>query len=173
MDWSTRKVLSWRVSNTMDAEFCIEALESALAQCGYPEIFNTDQGSQFTAAHFERTLGSIPHRFGAVGRSGSIALIERFWRTLKERFRLPFFRPLTQGALEERVGYAVLHYSFYRPHRALGDGTPAEAFYCWPTAHDRAMSPPRGLLGEIAPAPPFEIDFLDPHKTYPILTKAA
>ncbi len=155
------------------AQDLVELLSQALRRYGRPRLFISDQGSQFTAGHFERTLGSIPHRFGAVGRSGSIALIERFWRTLKERLRLPFFRPLTQGAIEERVGYAMLHYTFYRPHRALGGGTPAEAFFCWPTSHDRATSPPRGLLGEVTPAPPFEIDFLDPHKTHSILIKAA
>src|SRR4051794_8593201 len=56
MDWSTRKVLSWRVSNTMDGEFCIEALEEALARFGCPEIFNTDQGSQFTSPRFTGVL---------------------------------------------------------------------------------------------------------------------
>ena len=56
MDWSTRKVLSWRVSNTMDAEFCIEALEEALSRFGRPEIFNTDQGSQFTSPRFTGVL---------------------------------------------------------------------------------------------------------------------
>ena len=110
---------------------------------------------------------------GAVGRSGSIALIERFWRTLKGRLRLPFFRPLTQGALEERLGYGVLHYSFYRPHSALEGGTPAEAFFCWPAAHEVATSPPRGARGQTSSGPPFRIDFLDPQRTYPILTKAA
>jgi transposase InsO family protein len=129
--------------------------------------------AQFMAGDLEVALAGMPRRFGAVGRSGSIALIERFWRTLKDGLRLSFFRPLTQGALEERLGYAILRYSFFRPHRALDGGTPAEAFFRWPAAHERATSPPRGTWGETASSPPFQIDFLDPHQTYPILTNAA
>jgi transposase InsO family protein len=148
-------------------------LSQALRRYGQPRLFVSDQGSQFTAGTFEGSLGGIPHRFGAVGRSGSIALIERFWRTLKERLRLPLFRPLTQGVLEECLGYAVLHYTFFRPHRALEGGTPAEAFFCWPTAHERATSPPRGAWGQASLGSPLQIGFLDPQQTYPILIKAA
>jgi putative transposase len=148
-------------------------LSHAVRRHGRPRLFVSDQGSQFTAGDFERALGSIPHRFGAVGRSGSIAIIERFWRTLKVALRLPIFRPLTQGALEERLAYVVLHYTFFRPHRTLVGRTPAEAFFSWPAAHERATSPPRGARGEPSPDPPFQITFLDPHQTYPILTKAA
>jgi transposase InsO family protein len=140
---------------------------------GRPRLLVSDHGGQFTSSKFEESLGIVPHRFGAVGRSGSIALIERFWRTLKKDLRLPIFRPLTPSDLEERLGYAALHYSFYRPHRALDGGTPAEAFFDWPCSHHRAVSPPRGSPGRPAPAPPFQIDFLDPHQTHPILTKAA
>src|SRR3954453_568644 len=73
MDWATRKVLSWQVSNTMDADFCIEALEEALARFGKPEIFNTDQGSQFTSPRFTGVLreagvrismAQLSHHFG-------------------------------------------------------------------------------------------------------------
>jgi putative transposase len=140
---------------------------------GRPRLFVSDRGSQFTAGAFEQVLGCVHHRFGAVGRSGSIALIERFWRTLKADLRLPIFRPLTMADLEERLGYAVLHYSFHRPHRGLDGGTPAEAFFGWPRSHERAVSPPRGSPGRPVPVPTFQIDFLDPHQTYPILTKAA
>ena len=68
MDWSTRKVLSWRVSNTMDGEFCIEALEEALARFGCPEIFNTDQGSQFTSPRFTGVLEKAGVRISMDGR---------------------------------------------------------------------------------------------------------
>jgi transposase InsO family protein len=140
---------------------------------GKPRLFVSDRGSQFTAGMFRRALGTIPHRFGAVGRSGSIALIERFWKTLKKDLHLPFFRPLTPSDLEERLGYAILHYTFHRPHRALGGATPAEAFFGWPRSHERAISPPRGAPGHAAPPPPFQIAFLDPQQTYPILINAA
>ena len=68
MDWATRKVLSWRVSNTMDVEFCLEALEEALARFGRPEIFNTDQGSQFTSPRFTRVLQQAGTRISMDGR---------------------------------------------------------------------------------------------------------
>jgi transposase InsO family protein len=85
MDWATRKVLSWRVSNTMDVEFCIEALEEALGRFGRPEIFNTDQGSQFTSPRFT----GVPQQAGVRifmdgrGRRMDNVFIERLWRSLK------------------------------------------------------------------------------------------
>ncbi len=85
MDWSTRKVLSWRVSNTMDVEFCIEALEEALARFGRPEIFNTDQGSQFTSPRFTGVLQAAGVRISMDGRGRWMdnVFIERLWRSLK------------------------------------------------------------------------------------------
>ena len=85
MDWATRKVLSWRVSNTMDAEFCIEALEEALARFGRPEIFNTDQGSQFTSPRFTGVLEKAGVRISMDGRGRWMdnVFIERLWRSLK------------------------------------------------------------------------------------------
>ena len=85
MDWSTRKVLSWRVSNTMDVEFCVEALEEALARFGRPEIFNTDQGSQFTSSEFTEVLTAADVRISMDGRGRWMdnVFIERLWRSLK------------------------------------------------------------------------------------------
>jgi len=85
MDWATRKVLSWRVSNTMDVEFCIEALEEALARYGRPEIFNTDQGSQFTSPRFTGMLQEAGVRISMDGRGRWMdnVFIERLWRSLK------------------------------------------------------------------------------------------
>ena len=85
MDWSTRKVLSWRVSNTMDVEFCIEALEEALGRFGCPEIFNTDQGSQFTSPRFTGVLQHVGVRISMDGRGRWVdnVFIERLWRSLK------------------------------------------------------------------------------------------
>jgi transposase InsO family protein len=142
---------------------------------GAPRHVVSDCGGQFEADAFERALEAfgIPHRFGAVGAKGSIALIERFWRTLKQPLRLPLFRPLCQVDLEERLAYAVLHYSFYRPHEALQGMTPAEVFFGWPAAHHKATFPPRGHRGEPGRPPPFQIAFLDPHHRHPILIKAA
>jgi putative transposase len=85
MDWATRKVLSWRVSNTMDVEFCREALEEALARFGKPEIFNTDQGSQFTSPRFTGVLQDAGIRISMDGRGRWMdnVFIERLWRSLK------------------------------------------------------------------------------------------
>jgi putative transposase len=85
MDWATRKVLAWRVSNTMDVEFCIEALEEALARFGRPEIFNTDQGSQFTSPRFTGVLRNTGVRISMDGRGRWMdnVFIERLWRSLK------------------------------------------------------------------------------------------
>ena len=86
-DEGTRKVLSWRVSNTMDAEFCVEALEEALARFGKPEIFNTDQGSQFTSPRFTGVLRDAGIRISMDGRGRWInnVFIERPWRSLKSK----------------------------------------------------------------------------------------
>ena len=85
VDWSTRKVLSWRVSNTMDVEFCIEALEEALALFRRPDIFNTDQGSQFTSPRFTGVLREAGVRISMDGRGRWMdnVFIERLWRSLK------------------------------------------------------------------------------------------
>ena len=85
MDWATRKVLAWRVSNTMDVAFCIEALQEALARFGRPEIFNTDQGSQFTSADFTDVLRGAQVHISMDGRGRWMdnVFIERLWRSLK------------------------------------------------------------------------------------------
>ena len=85
MDWATRKVLAWRLSNTMDAEFCVEALKEALARFGKPEIFNTDQGSQFTSADFTGVLRDARVKISMDGRGCWMdnVFIERLWRSLK------------------------------------------------------------------------------------------
>jgi putative transposase len=125
MDWSTRKVLSWRVSNTMDVEFCIEALEDALARFGRPDIFNTDQGSQFTSPRFTTVLTNAGVRISMDGRGRWLdnVFIERLWRSLKyECVYLHAF----ETASELRAGLAgwVGLYNARRPHSALAGRTP-------------------------------------------------
>ena len=85
MDWHSRKVLAWIVSTTMDASFCIEALEDAIATCGTPEIFNTDQGSQFAGDQFTGVLkrNDIKFRMDGKGRWVGNVFIERHWRSVK------------------------------------------------------------------------------------------
>ena len=117
MDWASRAVLSWRLSNTMDSSFCVEALEEALARFGTPEIFNTDQGSQFTAAAFTDVL----LRTGV--RISMDVFIERLWRSLK--YEDIYLKHYADGR-EAKAGIAlwVAFYNAQRPHQALDDRTP-------------------------------------------------
>ena len=91
MDWASRKVLAWRLSNPMEADFCVAALEEALARYGRPDIFNTDQGSQFTSFAFTNTLKDAGIRISMDGRGRWMdnVFIERLWRSLKIRMRVP------------------------------------------------------------------------------------
>lgn len=85
MDWASRKVLSWRLSNTLDADFCIEALKEALARFPSPRMFNTDQGSQFTSLEFTQVLKEAGVRISMDGKGRRMdnVMIERLWRSLK------------------------------------------------------------------------------------------
>lgn len=125
MDWASRAVLSWRLSNTMDSSFCVTALEEALARFGRPEIFNTDQGSQFTSAAFTGTLAAASVRISMDGRGRWMdnVFIERLWRSLKHEDI--YLKGYADGR-EARAGIASW-FAFYntgRPHQALGNRTP-------------------------------------------------
>ena len=129
MDWATRKVLAWRVSNTMDVAFCVEALQEALARFGRPEIFNTDQGSQFTSADFTDVLRGAQVRISMDGRGRWMdnVFIERLWRSLKyECIYLHAFETGSElrAGLTQWIGY----YNARRPHSILGGRTPDEAY---------------------------------------------
>ncbi len=129
MDWATRHVLAWRLSNTMDARFCVEALEEALARYGKPEIFNTDQGSQFTSADFTNVLkdAGVAISMDGRGRCMDNIFIERLWRSLK--YEAVYLHELTDGFKAEQVIRDWIDfYNTERPHSALGDRTPAEAY---------------------------------------------
>jgi putative transposase len=129
MDWATRKVLSWRVSNTMDVEFCIEALEEALARFGRPEIFNTDQGSQFTSPRFTGVLQESDVRISMDGRGRWMdnVFIERLWRSLK--YECVYLHAFETGS-ELRTGLTcwIGYYNARRPHSTLAGQTPDEAY---------------------------------------------
>ena len=129
MDWATRKVLAWRLSNTMEAGFCIEALEEAMARFGKPEIFNTDQGSQFTSADFTEKLKAAGIRISMDGRGRWIdnRFIERLWRSLK--YECVYLHAFETGSDARRgIGSWISYYNAERPHSSLRDATPDEAY---------------------------------------------
>jgi putative transposase len=125
MDWASRAVLSWRLSNTMDVSFCVSALEEALARFGTPEIFNTDQGSQFTSAAFTGALTRIGIKISMDGRGRWMdnVFIERLWRSLKHEDI--YLKGYADGR-EARAGIAswIGFYNSRRPHQALSNRTP-------------------------------------------------
>jgi putative transposase len=129
MDWASRKVLAWRLSNTMDTEFCIEALEEALGRYGTPEIFNTDQGSQFTSPRFTRILKEANVRISMDGKGRWMdnVFIERLWRSLKyECVYLNAFETGTEA--RKGIGDWIEFYCAQRPHSAFAGLTPDEAY---------------------------------------------
>lgn len=125
IDWASRAVLAWRLSNTMDVAFCVDALDEALARFGRPEIFNTDQGSQFTSAAFTGTLAAAGIRISMDGRGRWLdnVFIERLWRSLK--YEDVYLKGYADGH-EAHAGIAawISFYNGRRPHQALGDRTP-------------------------------------------------
>ena len=129
IDWYSRRVLACRLSNTLDTGFCIEALRDALAHFGRPTIFNTDQGSQFTAGDFTRVLRDrgVKISMDGKGRYLDNIFVERLWRSLKyEEIYLHPYDSLTEA--REGIGRYFRFYNDARPHAKLGYQTPA-AFY--------------------------------------------
>lgn len=129
MDWHSRHVLSWRLSNSLEGHFCIDALEDALS-IGTPEIFNTDQGSQFTSTRFTTILerNSIAISMDGRGRALDNVFIERLWRTVKyEDIYLKDYG--TASALHAGLTNYFSFYGSERPHSSLGYRTPEEAYF--------------------------------------------
>ncbi len=130
MDWYTRKVLSWRVSNTLDTDFCIEALEEALKRYGTPDIFNTDQGSQFTSEAFTDVLknNGIGISMDGKGRWVDNVFVERLWRSVKyEDVYLRAYE--TPVALRQGLGRYFEFYNTRRRHSALDRRTPDAVYF--------------------------------------------
>jgi putative transposase len=136
IDWASRAVLAWRVSNTMDSSFCVDALEEALARFGQPEIFNTDQGSQFTGAAFTGALSTAGVRISMDGRGRWMdnVFIERLWRSLK--YEEVYLNCYADGReVRAGIGSWIAFYNSSRPHQALGYRTPMSV---WRGAIDRS-----------------------------------
>src|SRR5262249_18677632 len=130
MDWASRKGLAWGLSNnTMDTDFCIEALEEALAKYGAPQIFNSDQGSQFTSPRFTRILkeAGIKISMDGKGRWMDNVFIERLWRSLK--YECVYLLAFENGTeVRNGMGAWIKFYGALRPHSALAGLTPDEAY---------------------------------------------
>ena len=130
MDWATRKVLSWRLSNTMHADFCVEALKEAIGRFGPPEIMNTDQGSQFTGSAWITTLTEAGVRISMDGRGRYLdnIFIERLWRSLKQE--AIYLKEINDGFQARLVVKNwMTFYNNERPHSALERLTPDDAYW--------------------------------------------
>lgn len=130
MDWCTRKVLAWRLSNTLTADFCVEAVQEAIAKFGVPEIFNTDQGAQFTSAEFIGVLKQHGIRISMDGRGRwrDNVFIERLWKSIKyEEIYLHAYENLSAA----RAGIAryIQFFNTRRPHSALDRRTPDAVYF--------------------------------------------
>ena len=129
MDWYSRKILAWRLSNSMDAEFCVEALKDALAKHGTPEIFNTDQGSQFTSGVWIDVLADAKVKISMDGKGRWIdnRMIERLWRSLK--YECVYLHAFERGS-EAKAGIRkwLEYYNAERPHSTHGILTPDESY---------------------------------------------
>ena len=129
MDWASRKVLSWRLSNTMDVGFCVEALEEALARYGKPAIFNSDQGSQFTSLEFTQVLKDAGVRISMDGKGRWMdnVMIERLWRSLK--YECVYLQAFETGSQARAgIGRWIDYYNSSRPHSLFDGRTPEEVY---------------------------------------------
>jgi putative transposase len=130
VDWFSRRVLAWRLSITMEAAFCVEALEEALAKHGRPEIFNTDQGSQFTSEAFTGVLivNKIAISMDGKGSWRDNVFVERIWKTVKyEEVYLRAYNSV--GEARASLGRYLDFYNGRRPHSSLDRRTPGEAYF--------------------------------------------
>jgi putative transposase len=125
VDWFSRRVLSWRLSITMDVDFCIEALNEALAKYGKPEIFNSDQGSQFTQVLIDAKVSISMDGKGAWRDN---VFVERLWRTLKyEEVYLRAYDSVAEA--RAGIGRYLSFYNSRRPHSSLDRQTPDQAYF--------------------------------------------
>ncbi len=130
MDWYSRTVLSWRLSNTMDSSFCVAALEEAINRYGVPEIFNTDQGSQFTSYEFTSSLKDAGIRISMDGKGRWMdnVFIERLWRSVK--YECVYLREFNTGSqARDELGRWFHFYNWKRPHSHFDGRRPMEVYY--------------------------------------------
>ena len=138
LDWYSRRVLAWRLSNTLTTDFCLEALEEAIALYGYPEIFNTDQGSQFTSDDFTNFLKENEIRISMDGKGcwRDNVFVERLWRTIKyEHVYLHAYDSINEA--KARLKVYLEFYNSERPHQSLDESTPDEVYFQYADAPKR------------------------------------
>jgi len=139
LDWFSRRVLSWRLSITMEASFCVETLEDALARYGKPEIFNTDQGSQFTGTAFTSALADRGIKISMDGKGAwrDNVFVERLWRTIKyEEVYLRAYDSVAEA--RQSIGRYLDFYNTKRPHQSLDGGTPDRVYFTTPPLREAA-----------------------------------
>jgi putative transposase len=158
------------------SEEILGVLDRAMRVFGRPRHLVSDKGAQYTAEIFRETLEAlgIKQRFGAIGQYGSIAIIERFWRTMKHLLGVRAWAPISGEQLEHRLAVAVQYYAHLRPHQGLGGATPAEVLLGEKPAVDKALRPPRVGVRQPPGHPPLplEVAYLDPERRLPVLVRA-
>ena len=159
IDWASRAVLAWRLSNTMDSAFCVEALDEALQRYGKPRIFNTDQGAQFTSAAFTGKLeaAGIAISMDGRGRFMDNIFIERLWRSIKyEEVHLKAYADGREA--RAGIGFWMTFYNFRRPHQAMNNQMPMAV---WRAGMDRIEAAARAV------DMPLRLDNANALPTYP------
>jgi putative transposase len=159
IDWASRAVLAWRLSNTIDSGFCVEALEEALARHGKPRIFNTDQGAQFTSAAFTGKLeaAGVAISMDGRGRFMDNIFIERLWRSIKyEEVHLKAYADGREA--RAGIGSWMTFYNFRRPHQAMNNQMPMAA---WLAGMDKIEAAQRAV------DMPLRLDNANALPTYP------
>jgi len=139
MDWHSRKILSWRISNTLEPDFCVQALQEALSRYGRPAIFNTDQGSQFTSNGFIQTLkdNQVAISMDGRGRCQDNIFVERLWWTIKYQYL--YLHSFDGGsALRKGLNTWIRFYNHDRGHSALDNRAPDEIYYQLPHLYAEA-----------------------------------
>lgn len=130
LDWASRRVLAWRLSHTLTTDFCLEAVQDAVVRYGPPEIFNTDQGCQFTSQEFTGLLNNHGIQISMDGKGcwRDNVFVERLWKSIKyEEVYLHAYE--TIGAAQQGLERYLTFYNRQRPHRALDGQTPDQVYY--------------------------------------------
>jgi len=176
LDVFSRFPLAWKVFWLEPSAKDIRCLIStAIRRHGSPRYLVSDQGRQFTARLLGRWLRAqgIQQRFGAIGKTGSIAIIERFWKTIKDLLGLPLAPPFLRSELERRLDATVTYYAELKPHHGLGGDTPADRYFEREPASQSLRSPPRARPAEKSSPLPLRVAYFRRNRRLPCLVPRA